>query len=138
MDWKLEVVTIPASDLDRARDFYADKVGFNVDIDERMNDDVRFLQLTPPGSGCSIHIQPGKDRMKPGSLEGLFLVVADVKKARDELAGRGVDVGDVLVFDSGDYRPAREGESLDLVGVVFFDDPDGNRWMVQQIPPKSG
>ena len=134
MDWKLEVVTIPVSDLDRARDFYAEQVGFNVDIDQQLTPETRFLQLTPPGSGCSIHLGTGTDRVQPGSLEGLFLVVPDVTAAREELATRGVDVGEVLVFDDGDYRPARNGESLDLVGVVFFSDPDGNRWTVQQIP----
>jgi catechol 2,3-dioxygenase-like lactoylglutathione lyase family enzyme len=136
MDWKLEVVTIPVSDLDRSRDFYAEKIGFNIDIDQKVSDDLRFLQLTPPGSGCSIHLQPGSDAFTAGSLEGLFLVVPDVTAAREELAGRGVDVDEVRVFDAGEYRPAREGESLDLVGVTFFTDPDGNRWMVQQIPPR--
>jgi catechol 2,3-dioxygenase-like lactoylglutathione lyase family enzyme len=136
VDWKLEVVTIPVSDLDRAKAFYEEQIGFNVDIDHQVSDGLRFLQLTPPGSACSIHLGPGTARLKPGSLEGLFLVVSDVKAAREELVGRGVDVGEVLVFDSGEYRPSREGESLDLVGVVFFADPDGNRWMVQQIPPR--
>jgi catechol 2,3-dioxygenase-like lactoylglutathione lyase family enzyme len=136
VDWKLEVVTIPVSDMDRARAFYSEQIGFNVDIDQQVSEDLRFLQLTPPGSACSIHLQPGVQQLKPGSLEGLFLVVSDVKAARDELVARGVDVGEILVFDSGEYRPAREGESLDLVGVVFFNDPDGNRWMVQQIPPR--
>jgi catechol 2,3-dioxygenase-like lactoylglutathione lyase family enzyme len=144
LDWKLEVVTIPVSDFDRARDFYAEKVGFKVDIDHEVGEGVRFLQLTPPGSGCSIHLArsssqsaPGAtERMDPGSLEGLFLVVSDVRAARDELVGKGVEVGEVLVYDSGDYRPANEGESLDLVGVFFFEDLDGNRWIVQQIPPK--
>ena len=136
MDWKLEVVTIPVSDLDRARDFYAEQVGFKVDIDEQVSDDVRFLQLTPPGSGCSIHLGPGTEKLRPGALEGLFLVVPDVRAAREELSARGVGVSEVRVYDSGDYRPAREGESLDLVGVAFFNDPDGNKWMVQQIPPR--
>lgn len=135
MDWKLEVVTIPVSDLDRAKAFYAEKIGFNVDIDHQINGGFRFLQLTPPGSGCSIHLAPGTDRMKPGCMEGLFLVVPDVRAAREELAARGTDVSEVMVFDAGEYRPSIEGESLDLVGVVFFGDPDGNRWMVQQIPP---
>ena len=135
MDLKLEVVTIPVSDPDSSRDFYAEKIGFNVDIDQQVGD-MRFLQLTPPGSGCSIHLGPGTDKLRPGALEGLFLVVSDVTAAREELAKRGVDVGDVQVFDNGEYRPAQEGESLDLVGVCFFEDPDGNRWMVQQIPPK--
>ena len=136
MDWKLEVVTIPVSDMDRARDFYAEKVGFNVDIDHQVSPDVRFVQLTPPGSACSIHLGPGTEQLKPGSLEGLFLVVSDVRAAREELVKRGVEVGEVLVFDAGEYRPSREGESLDLVGVVYFTDPDGNRWMVQQIPSR--
>jgi catechol 2,3-dioxygenase-like lactoylglutathione lyase family enzyme len=136
VDWKLEVVTIPASDLDRAKAFYAEQLGFNVDIDHQIEGGMRFLQLTPPGSACSIHLSPGTEKLKPGTLEGLFLVVPDVTAAREELAGRGVDVTEVRVFDSGEYRPARDGESLDLVGVVFFEDPDGNRWMVQQIPPR--
>lgn len=136
MDWKLEVVTIPVSDMDRAKAFYAEQVGFNVDIDHQVSPDVRLLQLTPKGSACSIHLGRGSEQLKAGSLESLFLVVSDVKAAREELVERGVDVGEVQVFDSGEYRPAREGESLDLVGVVFFGDPDGNRWMVQQIPPR--
>jgi catechol 2,3-dioxygenase-like lactoylglutathione lyase family enzyme len=136
VDWKLEVVTLPVSNLDRARDFYAEQIGFNVDIDHQVSERVRFLQLTPPGSACSIHLGPGTEQLRPGSLEGLFLVVSDVKAAREDLVKRGVDVGEVLVFDSGEYRPSREGESLDLVGGVFFTDPDGNRWMVQQIPPR--
>lgn len=136
MDWKLEVVTIPVSDMDRSKAFYADQIGFNVDIDHQVADGLRFLQLTPPGSACSIHLGPGTEPLKPGSLEGLFLVVSDIKAAREDLVKRGVDVGEVLIFDSGEYRPSREGETLDLVGVVFFEDPDGNRWMVQQIPPR--
>ena len=135
MDWKLEVITVPVTDLDRARDFYAEQIGFNVDIDQEVNG-FRFLQLTPPGSGCSIHLRRGTDDFKAGSLDGLFLVVSDVRAAQAELTGRGAEVGEVKVFDAGDYRPAKEGESLDLVGVVFFSDPDGNRWMVQQIPPR--
>ena len=137
VDLKLEVVTIPVSDLDRAKTFYAEQIGFNVDIDHQVSEDVRFLQLTPPGSACSIHLGPGTEQLKPGSLEGLFLVVSDVRAARQDLVKRNVDVGEVLVYDSREYRPSREGESLDLVGVVFFTDPDGNRWMVQQVPGPS-
>ena len=136
VEWKLEVVTIPVSDMDRARSFYADQMGFKVDIDQKVSEDLRFLQLTPPGSGCSLHFADRSDRMKPGSLEGLFLVVSDVRAARAELMERGVVAEEVLVFDSGDYRPPREGESLDLVGIFYFNDPDGNRWTVQQIPPR--
>ena len=134
MDWKIEVVTIPVSDIDRARDFYAEKVGFAVDIDHKISDDLRLVQLTPPGSVCSIHLGKGTVDMEPGSIDGVFLVVRDVRAARDHLVERGVEVGELQVFDDGSYRKAREGENLDLVGCVFFSDPDGNRWCVQQIP----
>jgi catechol 2,3-dioxygenase-like lactoylglutathione lyase family enzyme len=134
MDWKIEVVTIPVSDIDRAKDFYAEKVGFNLDIDYRISDEIHLVQLTPPGSACSIHLGTSTIAMEPGSVDGVFLVVSDVLAARAELMERGVDVGDVQVFDEGAYRPARKGENLDLVGCVFFRDPDGNRWCVQQIP----
>ena len=137
MNWKIEVVTIPVSDVDRARDFYADKVGFAVDIDHRISDDLRLVQLTPPGSACSIHLGKGTVDMEPGSIDGVFLVVRDVRVARDYLVERGVEVGELQVFDDGSYRPAREGEGLDYVGCVFFSDPDGNRWCVQQIPARN-
>jgi len=136
MDWKIEVVTIPVSDIDRARDFYAEKVGFAVDIDHRISDDLRLVQLTPPGSACSIHLGKGTVDMEPGSIDGVFLVVRDVRSAREHLVERGVEVGDLQVFDDGSYRKAREGENFDLVGCVFFSDPDGNRWCVQQIPAR--
>jgi catechol 2,3-dioxygenase-like lactoylglutathione lyase family enzyme len=135
MKWKLEVVTIPVSDLDRSRDFYAEKAGFNVDIDNTVNN-FRFLQLTPDGSGCSIHLRKESADRPAGSIRDLFLVVTDVREARDYLVEKGVDVSEVQVFDSGQYRPARPGESLDLVGCAFFSDPDGNSWCVQQIPPR--
>ena len=137
MDWKIEVVTVPVSEVDRARDFYVEKVGFEVDIDHRISDEVRLVQLTPPGSACSIHLGQGTVDMEPGSIDGLFLVVRDVRAARAHLAERGVEVGKLQVFDAGKYRPAREGEDLDYVGCVFFSDPDGNSWCVQQIPPRN-
>jgi catechol 2,3-dioxygenase-like lactoylglutathione lyase family enzyme len=137
MDWKIEVVTIPVSDIDRARDFYSEKVGFKVDIDFKVSDDLSLVQLTPPGSACSIHLGKGTVDMEPGSLDGVFLVVTDVRVARDRLLERGVEVGELQVFDEGSYRTAREGENLDLVGCVFFRDPDGNRWCVQQIPARN-
>ena len=136
MDWKIEIVTVPVSDIDRARDFYAEKVGFAVDIDHRISDDLRLVQLTPPGSACSIHLGKRTVDLEPGSIDGVFLVVRDVRAARDHLVDRGVDVGEIQVFDAGSYRPAREGEALDNVGCVFFSDPDGNRWCVQQIPAR--
>jgi catechol 2,3-dioxygenase-like lactoylglutathione lyase family enzyme len=137
MDWKIEVVTIPVSDVERARDFYSQKVGFNLDIDYRVSDEVHLVQLTPPGSACSIHLGTSTSAMEPGSVDGVFLVVPDVRAARAELVERGVDVGDVQVFEEGAYRAAREGDSLDNVGCVFFSDPDGNRWCVQQIPARN-
>lgn len=136
MDWKLEVVTIPVSDFDRAIDFYAEKLGFAVDIDHRVSEEVRLVQLTPPGSSCSIHLGIRTIDMEPGDLDGVFLVVSDVRAAHAQLIEKGVDASEILVFEDGAYRQAREGEGLDLVGCVFFRDLDGNRWCIQQIPPR--
>jgi catechol 2,3-dioxygenase-like lactoylglutathione lyase family enzyme len=136
MDWKLEVVTVPVSDIDRARDFYAEKMGFAVDIDHRVSDEIRLVELTPPGSACSIHLGLRTVDMEPGSIDGVFLVVRDLRAARAQLVERGVDVGEFQVFDEGAYRPAQEGEVLDYLGCVFFRDPDGNRWCIQQIPAR--
>ena len=101
MDWKIEVVTIPVSDVDRARDFYVEKVGFEVDIDHRISDEVRLVQLTPPGSACSVHLGRGTVDMEPGDLDGVFLVVRDVRAARADLLERGVEVNEFQVFDEG-------------------------------------
>jgi catechol 2,3-dioxygenase-like lactoylglutathione lyase family enzyme len=131
VDWKLEVVTIPVSDLDRAKALYAEHPGFNVDIDHKISDEVRFLQLTAPGSACSIHLGPESAGMTPGHLS--VLGCPRRTPARDQLVERGVEVTEVRVFESGSYRPSREGESLDLVECVFFSDPDGNRRTVQQM-----
>ena len=136
MDWKLEVVTIPVSDVDRAIDFYAEKAGFELDIDQAVGEGIRLVQLTPPGSACSVHLGKQTTNMTPGSIDGVFLVVRDLRAARAELVERGVDVGELQTFDEGAYRQAREDESLDFVGCVFFSDPDGNHWCVQQIPAR--
>lgn len=134
MNWTLEVVVVPVADLDRAKAFYADKLGFNVDFDTRQNDDVRFIQLTPPGSGCSIVIGKGIAEMQPGSLKGLQLVVNDLRAARKQLVERGVDCTPVQVYEkNGTRRPAQDGDDLNNVGFLFFSDPDGNGWAVQQI-----
>jgi catechol 2,3-dioxygenase-like lactoylglutathione lyase family enzyme len=122
MDWKLELVAVPVSDVDRAKAFYVDQAGFNPDQDHRVSDELRFVQLTPPGSGCSIAIGEGIIDTPPGSVKGLQLVVADINVARDELLGRGVDVGEVQEFPWGSF--------------LFFSDPDGNGWAVQQLPPR--
>jgi len=124
MDFKLELVSVPVSDVDRAKAFYTEKAGFNADHDHVVSDEIRFVQLTPPGSACSISIGKGLVDTPPGSAQGLQLVVTDVHAAHDELAGRGVDVSDVQSFPWGDF--------------VFFKDPDGNGWAVQAIPPRDG
>jgi catechol 2,3-dioxygenase-like lactoylglutathione lyase family enzyme len=122
MDWKLELVAVPVSDVDRAKDFYVNKVGFNADHDHQVSDELRFVQLTPPGSACSIALGTGIVEMPPGSVKGLQLVVPDADAARAELLERGVEVGEVQEFPWGRF--------------VFFEDPDGNGWSVQEIPPR--
>ncbi|HSD77369.1 MAG TPA: glyoxalase superfamily protein [Solirubrobacteraceae bacterium] len=122
MDFKLELIAVPVSDVDRAKAFYTDRAGFNADHDHTVSDEIRFVQLTPPGSACSIALGKGVTDAAPGSVKGLQLVVDDIEAARAELAGRGVEVGDVQDFPWGRF--------------VFFSDPDGNGWAVQQIPPR--
>jgi predicted enzyme related to lactoylglutathione lyase len=118
VEMKLELMTVPVSDVDRAKAFYVEQAGFNADHDHTVSDEIRFVQLTPPGSACSISIGRGLSGMAPGSLEGLQVVVDDIEEARAALAGRGVDVSEVTDFPWGRF--------------VFFADPDGNRWAVQQ------
>lgn len=120
MDWTLELVAVPVTDVDRAKAFYTDGVGFNADHDHTVSDEIRFVQLTPPGSACSIALGTGIVDTPPGSVAGLQLVVSDIRGARQELVDRGVEVGEVQDFPWGSF--------------VFFSDPDGNRWSVQQIP----
>jgi predicted enzyme related to lactoylglutathione lyase len=122
MDWKLELVAVPVSDVDRAKAFYAEKVGFNADHDQQVNPTLRFVQLTPPGSACSIYIGTGLTKMKPGLIEGLQMVVPDIEKAHDQLAERGVDVSEIQNLAWGRF--------------VYFSDPDGNKWAVQQLPQR--
>ncbi len=130
MNWTLEVVVVPVADIDGAKAFYADKVGFNVDHDTTISDEIRVVQLTPPGSACSIVIGKGAvPEMPPGSLNGLQLVVPDIHRAREEHVERGVDVTDVQVVGENPLP----GDRLDNVGFVYFSDPDGNAWAVQQI-----
>jgi predicted enzyme related to lactoylglutathione lyase len=123
MDFKLELVAVPVSDVDRAKAFYADKVGFHADHDYQVNDELRFVQLTPPGSACSIAIGDGLNDAQPGSARGLQLVVDDIEAARKELVGGGVDASEIQDFPWGSF--------------VFFSDPDGNGWAVQQVPPRT-
>lgn len=134
MNWTLEVVVVPVSDIDRAKDFYADRLGFTLDHDIRIGDGQRIVQLTPPGSGCSIVVGEGVvPTMAPGSLRGLQLVVADVVAAHAQLVELGVAVSEVTAIDGDAAKVARGGADLDNVGFVFFDDPDGNSWAIQQI-----
>ncbi|MFG1843180.1 VOC family protein [Micromonospora sp. NPDC049175] len=135
MNWTLEVVIVPVSDLDRAKKFYADQLGFTVDHDTVINDEARIIQLTPPGSGCSIVIGKGVvPDMPPGSLKGLQLVVPDLERARTELVERGVEVSEIQVLGAS---PTPTPHPLDNVGFVFFTDPDGNSWAVQQISSRA-
>ena len=123
MDWKIELVNIPVSDVDRAKAFYVDKVGFNADQDHDIGGGVRFVQLTPPGSACSISIGTGLSDAPPGSVKGVQIVVADADAARAELVSRGVAASEVQDYPWGRF--------------VFFSDPDGNSWAVQQLPAKT-
>ena len=123
MDWKLELIAIPVSDVDRAKAFYTEKIGFHADHDHAVSDQIRFVQLTPPGSACSIAFGKGLTTAAPGSVQGLQLVVADVAAARAELISRGLDIGEVQECPWGKF--------------IFFSDPDGNRWAVQQLPVRS-
>jgi catechol 2,3-dioxygenase-like lactoylglutathione lyase family enzyme len=135
MNWTLEVVVVPVSDIDRAKAFYADQLGFILDHDIVINDNVRIVQLTPPGSGCSIVIGKGAvPDMPPGSLQGLQLVVPDVTAAHAELRSRGVEVSDVQKVGE---NPHPVPDPLDNVGFIFFTDPDGNGWAVQQISSRA-
>ena len=122
MDWKLELVAVPVTDVDRAKRFYTEQVGFNADHDHKISDELRFVQLTPPGSACSIALGVGVTDAEPGSVTGLQLVVSDIDAARAHLVKGGVDVSEVQDFPWGRF--------------VFFADPDGNRWAVQQIAPR--
>ncbi len=120
MDWKLELVAIPVSDVDRAKAFYVDKAGFNADHDQTVSEEIRFVQLTPPGSACSIALGKGLVDAEPGSARGLQMVVADIEEAHRELLARGAEVSEIQDLPWGRF--------------VFFADPDGNKWAVQQLP----
>lgn len=123
MDWKLELILVPVSDVDNAKDFYVNKFGFNADHDQQVDENLRFVQLTPPGSGCSIAIGTGLTEMKPGSLDGLQIVVKDIEAARTELENRGVTVDQIHDLDWGRF--------------IYLTDPDGNKWAIQELPPRS-
>jgi predicted enzyme related to lactoylglutathione lyase len=133
MDWKLELVIVPVTDVDRAKRFYSEQVGFVVDHDTRISDEMRVVQLTPPGSACSIAIGAGLVNTPPGSVQGLQLVVSDIEAARAELVERGVEVSAIQHFEGADRVDGRGG---DWNSFVFFSDPDGNGWAVQERPAR--
>jgi catechol 2,3-dioxygenase-like lactoylglutathione lyase family enzyme len=133
MDWKLEVVVVPVTDVDRAKRFYSEQVGFVVDHDSRISDEMRFVQLTPPGSACSIVVGAGIVAMPPGSVKGLQLVVSNIEAARTELGERGVEVSAVQHYEGASLVDGRGG---DWNSFVFFSDPDGNSWVVQESPAR--
>lgn len=130
MDWKLELVVVPVSDMDRAKDFYVERAGFNLDVDHRAGDEFRIIQLTPPGSACSVTLMknPGA-----GSLQGMHLIVDDIEAAHGELRGRAVDVSDIFHFEDGEQTPGPDPNRSDYGSFISFSDPDGNGWLVQEV-----
>jgi catechol 2,3-dioxygenase-like lactoylglutathione lyase family enzyme len=133
MDWKLELIVVPVSDVDRAKAFYAEQVGFVVDVDHRAGEDFRVVQLTPPGSACSITLMRNE---AAGSLQGLHLVVRDIEAARTELVGRGVEVSEPFHFGATGQTPGLHPERGDYETFLSFEDPDGNGWVVQEVPSR--
>jgi catechol 2,3-dioxygenase-like lactoylglutathione lyase family enzyme len=131
VDFKLEVVVMPVADIDRAKAFYADKAGFNVDVDISAGEDFRVVQLTPPGSACSISLVSRTD-MAPGVIQGVHLIVSDIEAARAELLGRGVEASEIFHFNEGGQQPGPDPERQKYGSFLSFSDPDGNGWLVQE------
>lgn len=138
MDYKLELVVVPVGDVDRAKAFYADQMGFTVDVDHQPNDQFRVVQLTPPGSACSITIGVGVTQVAPGTYQGLHLVVDDIEAAAAELSGRGVDVGDPYWFGPTGQVSGLHPERTDYGTYLSISDPDGNGWLVQEVGHRAG
>ena len=133
MDWKLELVVVPVSDVDRAKSFYAERLGFTVDVDHRAGEDFRVVQLTPPGSACSITLMRNK---AAGSLQGLHLVVRDIEAAREQLVSRDVAVSEPFHFGANGQTPGLHPDRSDYGSFLTFEDPDGNGWLVQEVPSR--
>ena len=133
MDYTLELVVVPVSDVDRAKDFYVNKAGFELLIDSQMGPDFRVVQLAPPGSACAIAIGTGIGSMQPGSLHGLHLVVSDIEVARDDLVSRGVEVAETFHFGEAGHTPGIDPERRSYATFMPFQDPDGNTWLVQEV-----
>ena len=138
MDFKLELVLIPVSDVDRAKDFYVEKAGFDLDVDHRASDAFRVVQLTPPGSACSITIGTGLTDAAPGSYRGTHLVVTDIEAARAELVGRGVEVSEIRHMSTEGWKPGPHPEHSDYNSFADFSDPDGNTWLLQERRTEPG
>ncbi|HEY2551994.1 MAG TPA: glyoxalase superfamily protein [Streptosporangiaceae bacterium] len=136
MDWKLQVVMLPVSDVDRAKAFYLDQAGFRLDVDHRAGEDFRVVQLTPPGSACSVTLM--RNEAAAGSVQGLHLVVTDIDAARAELTGRGAEATDLFHFDAGGHQPGPHPERADYGSFFSFADPDGNAWLVQEVRRPEG
>jgi catechol 2,3-dioxygenase-like lactoylglutathione lyase family enzyme len=135
MDWRLETIVVPVADVDRAKAFYADAVGFHLDVDHSAGEDFRVVQLTPPGSGCSISLM--KNEKAAGTLQGLQIVVRDIDEARRQLVGGGVAASDVFHFEDGVQKEGPGPDRADYETFLSFSDPDGNGWLVQEVPSRA-
>ena len=133
MDYKLELVLLPVADVDRAKSFYTDKAGFNLDVDHRAGEEFRVVQMTPPGSACSVTIGQGITDAKPGSVRGTHLIVSDIEAARAELVESGVHVSEIRHMGSGGWEPGPDPERRDYGSFADFSDPDGNTWVLQEV-----
>ena len=133
MNYRLELVIVPVSDVDRAKAFYIEKAGFHLDVDHRAGDSFRVVQMTPPGSDCSISIGVGLSDMKPGSIKGLHLVVEDIEAAREELARRGVEISEIRHMSAEGWKPGADPEHSKYNSFADFTDPDGNQWLLQEV-----
>jgi catechol 2,3-dioxygenase-like lactoylglutathione lyase family enzyme len=139
MDFRLELVLIPVSDVDRAKAFYTERLGFHLDVDTSPTDEFRVVQMTPPGSDCSITVGIGLTDAAPGSYRGTHLVVKDIEAAREELVGRRVEVSEIRHFDraAGEWKPGPDPEHIDYNSFADFSDPDGNTWVLQEVPSRA-
>ncbi len=138
MDYRLELVLIPVADVDRAKSFYTEKAGFNLDVDTSPTEDIRVVQMTPPGSACSIGVGTGITDAIPGSVRGLHLVVSDIEAARAELVDRGVEVSEIRHIESGEWVPGPDPERSNYASFADFTDPDGNVWVLQEVGRREG
>jgi catechol 2,3-dioxygenase-like lactoylglutathione lyase family enzyme len=133
MDWTLELIVVPVSDVDRSKSFYVEQAGFNLEVDHSAGESFRVVQMTPPGSACSIAIGVGIGQMVPGTLKGLHLIVPDIDAARAELVERGVDASELFHFTAGGQTPGPDPARQKYGTFLSFDDPDGNSWLVQEV-----